>query len=1346
MKSENDITPEEIRAIREGLGLSQAEAGQRIGGGPSAFGKYESGTIKPAAAITTLLRLLDASPEAADTLLGSRQRPMTSTGLSPLEVNGEHISALTSGALHQLLRKLLIAEAHSYGLPLDGIHVAGNITAPDDGEDGRIVWEDGPDRTSFLPSRYCTFQLKAGEVSPAVAAGDVLASDGTVKKMVRSALERGGRYIMLCSQRYTQQAISRRSVKLRDSILDAGLSIDEEQVTFWDADQIAIWVNHHASVAIWVKEQTQPGTIGPFRSLRYWAGRPEHVGSPWVDDARLRSFRSDLRVRVSKFRSVVRVVGLSGIGKSRLTLEALKDTEEDIGYHSLSEFVLYVVQSEAGPETIIAAVQALVDTGSRAIVVVDQCEMNTHRILAGIALRGDSRLSLVTIDDEIPPGPLNDGIIKINLAPDSVIEGMTEVASPGLPSVDRDRLARFSKGFPQIAISISRAWDRSVPIAFATDADLVNAFVLGRSTHDKDNVLKSAALLSVFSLIRIDDAEGDHLNKIAALGRGLDVDSLYDGIQELIKRGSAQRRGGLVALQPRPIALNLAERQWTKWRPETWERLFAGDIQTEYKVQAARQLALLSTTDISGKVVEHLCRFGGSFDFREGFSHSSHVEVLSALAEISPSVVLDQIERALDGYDDLLEVKGNLRRRLVESVEKIAFHSDTFGGGARILLQLAVAENEIWANNATGQFKELFPIVLGGTEADGEARLGFLDEAAKTGDPVEQALVAEALAVGCRMGYFSRVLGPESQGSRPALTSWRPGTVEDTCRYIEGCVSRLTEYAGKDNLVGDIARKRLAQNLPVLVTSGFLDIVATAVEEVVSECEYWPEALDSLERVISHRSDSLDAETAERIRRLLADLAPNTLKSRVRLLVTEMPWDHLYVKDMKVSTHRRLQNNEVKELTKELLNDPALLHSCLPQVSRGEQRLAHILGASIAEFAEESLDWLEPIVQAVLDVPAAERNYSLLCGYASILATYDTEALQAMKLRFARSPDLAPAFPQLCGAVGVEPSDIVLAVDAMQAGSLSPWQLRHWSFGGALDELSAADVALLIDSMMDYSDEAFAESLEIMFMYGFGASGKFEALRPQLVRLAECAMSTSRSLSREPYGVQMDGFHFEQIMKWMLGKGRNDPDASRAALALAKALASIEDYGDEQFLKPLIPKLLSDFPEVAWPIIGQTIISDKRKKWLLEFVLDDRHSAMNGEKTPILDLPVDTLFAWCHANPEAAPAFAARVLPILGSHQDTDALPPLHPVMSRLVDEFGERQDVQDALLSNLLTFSWVGSAIPHFERHQGIAGTLLQHGKPAVRRWAKGLQRYLERAIKTEQNREEEWEAQSEV
>ena len=80
------------------------------------------------------------------------------------------------------------------GLPEYGIHVAGSITTPDGGEDGRILWTKGPRRTSFLPSRFSQFQVKAGQVAPTAAAREVVSPKGEVKPMVRSALEAGGHY------------------------------------------------------------------------------------------------------------------------------------------------------------------------------------------------------------------------------------------------------------------------------------------------------------------------------------------------------------------------------------------------------------------------------------------------------------------------------------------------------------------------------------------------------------------------------------------------------------------------------------------------------------------------------------------------------------------------------------------------------------------------------------------------------------------------------------------------------------------------------------------------------------------------------------------------------------------------------------------------------------------------------------------------------------------------------------------------------------------------------------------------------------------------------------------------
>ncbi|MGI4789918.1 MAG: type II toxin-antitoxin system MqsA family antitoxin [Janthinobacterium lividum] len=67
-QSENLVLPSDVRRIRKKLGLNQQAAGQILGGGPSAFNKYEKGQVLPSKAISNLLRVLEALPNALNYL------------------------------------------------------------------------------------------------------------------------------------------------------------------------------------------------------------------------------------------------------------------------------------------------------------------------------------------------------------------------------------------------------------------------------------------------------------------------------------------------------------------------------------------------------------------------------------------------------------------------------------------------------------------------------------------------------------------------------------------------------------------------------------------------------------------------------------------------------------------------------------------------------------------------------------------------------------------------------------------------------------------------------------------------------------------------------------------------------------------------------------------------------------------------------------------------------------------------------------------------------------------------------------------------------------------------------
>ena len=1336
-----DIAPEEIRAIRKQLNLSQTEAGKLIGGGPRAFTKYEAGTVKPAASVISLLRILEANPTVLTTLRGQERRSIAAGAASPFDVTGQDIASLTAQTFTQLLRRLLHAEAQANGLPADGIHVASNINAADEGEDGRIEWNDGPARTAFLPSRLCQFQLKAGKIAPFAAAKDVLTRERTVKAMVRSVLEANGNYVMLCARPYTQKQIEDRRAAIYRALRGAGMAIADGQVDFRDADQIASWVNCHPTVATWVKEQTAPGTVGSFRSWSHWAGRPEHEHSPWVEDERLPALRADLRERVKEPRGFIRIVGPAGVGKSRLTLEALGSASEDgAADYFLTDIVLYAVQSEARVEDIFKVVQNLADLGERAVVVVDQCEPETHQTLVGMVLRRSSRLSLVTIDDEIPSGTLDENTFKIDEAPPSVTEAIVNHVSPGLPSADQGRLVRFSKGFPKIAILVGQAWSKSIPIAHATDDDLVETFVLGRRRRDRESLLRSAALVAAFGLVEAESARGQ-LSGIAELRHDISAEGLYAAVVDLVERGAARRRGRLVALQPRPIALSLAERQWKEWDRAKWDKVLTGDSSPDLRVSAARQLALLNTTQISQRVVDHVCRIGGPFDGFEALSKTGHVEVLSALAEIKPEVVATQIERSLEDVQDLSSVTGDVRRHLVWALEKICFHPHTFEEGARLLLRLAAAENETWANNATGQFMGLFPMFLGGTAADGTARLSFLDEAAAADDESHRVLAVGGLIAGSKTRHFSRTGGPESQGALPALASWSPTIDQEAIAYIEECVSRLAQLALRDDKAGKAAREGLGESLRSLILTGLVDTVEAVVAQVSATVGYWPNAVASLRQVLTFDTERIGAEVTSRVRKLFTDLQPKSLQSRIRALATEMSWDYFADEEPDHEKRFQLQVEAVRDLAAELLAQPAALSRALSELSRGQQRMAGALGVAIAEFADSPLEWLEPIIHAVVQAPESERNFDLLTGFVAGLAKGHIEAVGAFKRRAARSPDLAPLLPHVCFPLGISASDIELVIGALQAGLLPPWQLTKWSYGGVLAKVPAPAVAPLFDAMLNHSAEGFVVAVDLMGMYVHDAPEKLEGLRPQVLKLADNVMRWQQT----PAG-DLHLYPFEQIMSWMLGKGRQDPDARATALALVRALVNVKEFGDDRLIKPVLPKLLSDFPEIAWPLIGQAIVSDSHKATLLAFVLGDQFSFERESHPVILSLPQDTLFAWCHAHPERAPAFAAGILPVLAYEGVGTPELSLHPVTARLLEEFGEREDVRRSIENNIHTFGWSGSLTTYFAPYKEPFSRLLQHPKLKVRSWARTVLRQLDNSVERARDEDEETEALGEL
>ena len=1339
MKNEKPtISPAEVRAIREGLGLSQTKAGELLGGGPRAFSKYESGIVTPAAATVRLLRLLEADPEALKRLGGRVPIAVADSRPSPIEASGSHVSELTERTLPTLLRRLLNAEAHSNGIPSSRVHVSGAITTADGGEDGRIEWTEGPSGTDHLPTRFCQFQLKTGGVTPAKAAKEVVTKSGFVKSKVREAIEQGGVYIVMCARSYTQREIADRFRRILKALRATGLPVREDQVEFRDADQIADWVNQYPSVATWLLEEVEPGLLGPFRSWAHWSGRHEHQASPYVLDERMGRVATYLRETINEPRGIARIVGRSGIGMSRLTLEALGAIRDRT--IALRDSVLYAVESEAGPVDVRRAVQNLADCGKRAVVVVDDCTTETRRQIASMAQRASSQLSLVTIENESPDGRTPERALCVSRAPDSVVEGIVRQVSPKLSAWDQSRVARFSEGFPKIALLVCAARKANDPLAHATESDLVDRFVLGSESHERDMTLKVARLLAVFWAVRYSDSGSDWGHEIWPLGRALSAEDFHAALGELARRGVAKRNGRNISIRPRPIALRLAERQWQDWQPARWDLVLAGETSPDSRIMAARQLALLNSTEIAIRVVEHVCRPNGSLVGWSGVSRPGNAELLSCLAEVCPDIVAELLERALSEVE-LESVGDDTRRHIVRALEKIAFDRETFVAGARLLLRLATHENEPWANNATGQFSALFPVVLGNTAAGAEDRLAMLRDAADSEDPSQLGVVVEALIKGIRTDHFSREVGPEIRGAGRALESWHPPTPEAARDYVRQCATCLGAMAIRGDEVGAAARTGLSEQLRSMVGFGLIDTVERVVEDVRGRRQApWPEAMESLRHFIAYDAERLgDDDLSARVHALIESFQPRSVEDRLRLLVKEMPWDYPSEERLEPDELDKRQSMEVKCLARSLATDPCELKRHFPMLCQGEQRKTGHFGRSVAKYVPDPLDLLDSIKAAIAEVPRDDRNYSLLVGFLEGIAdrgTDATETIAALKREAANSPILAPALPLISGRLGVTDSDVSLVISALRFNHLSPGMLFQWLAGSALSKASEDSVAELFDFLLDRDAEAYAVCVELLSTFSRGGGGLLNRYRRHVLRAAE-------NLGKWPIPPHTN-YGFELVMKWLLCKGRDDVDACELALILATKLRSPDDLPTERVIEPLLPRLLKDFPEVTWPVIGQEIVSNKRRAWQLEFMLGTPNIRY-GKDPAILQLPESTMVAWCRANPAEAPAFLAAVLPIVTDGEDGTSS-RLHPLARRLIDEFGDCDRVLDGFARNMLTFSYVGSLAPYFSGYRPIFEELQAHPRLSVRLWSKRGLRRLEVLIEQAKAEDAEFESETDL
>jgi hypothetical protein len=484
------------------------------------------------------------------------------------EITPQDIAQLDDEKLRTLVGLLCEAELRGRGYSTAAVTWGGNQNAKDGGLDVRVSLPEDKPIDGFIPRRCTGFQIKKQDM-PSRAIVTEMCPNDELRPVIRELAECRGAYIIASSEGSTaDSALANR----RKAMADAAKSVsDRLALDFYDRTRLATWVRSHAGLAVWVRREIGRALSGwePFGAWAYPAGATEAEylvekgvrirarTAPSDDNLSTEAGLKRLRDILRTPKSVVRLLGLSGVGKTRF-VQALFDKR--VGDDALDPaLVIYTnMNNEPDPQPYSLA-SDLIANGTRAILIVDNCASNLHARLAELVKKTASSVSVLTVEYDIRDDqPEGTEIFDIQVASIELIEKLQK-RFPKLSQVDARTAAEFSGGNARIAIALADTVGRGGTLASLSHTQLFERLFVQRQGSDRSLLEMAQACALVYSFNGEDVSDGDdaELTRIARLIAAT-ADQAHRDVAELLRRDLAQRRGKWRAVLPHALANRLA--------------------------------------------------------------------------------------------------------------------------------------------------------------------------------------------------------------------------------------------------------------------------------------------------------------------------------------------------------------------------------------------------------------------------------------------------------------------------------------------------------------------------------------------------------------------------------------------------------------------------------------------------------------------------------------------------------------------------------------------------------------------------------------------------------------------
>lgn len=1136
-----------------------------------------------------------------------------------------------------------------------------------------------------------------------------------------------------CSDEMTLGVVERKAIKKFIEILPA--SIEKAKAATYSAEGQEL-LNKQDQF----RDEVRQAHTFRFRSWMEWAGSGHHqipLAAPEATQLQIQSIRD----RFGEPQAVLRIVGLSGLGKTRLALEAFRPpTKEadDPEQAKLSALVHYEPNGSFPNVRLVKGVEELVSGAGNAIVVVDNCDIKLHDQLEEVVNRTQSRVRLLTLDYDLSRGRVGDTEV-VELSPDTqapvVGVMLRESGRAGdFSESDLQRAERFAQGYPEIARLILEAWEAGRGVGDAlTDDVLIGRLLFGRSAHDDDarRVLSGLALFSHFGyktdparMRRRDDDPARQFEYIAENVCGSTVEKVYEICASFRRRGILEEHGQFMRVRPRPLAIRLAAEWWERTHPDRVQEVITTAAEVDLTEVLCRQMEHLGEVTQAREIVERLCAPDAPFGQAEILGSSTGSRIVRSFAVVHPGAAMRALDHAFGdkSSDELRQIREG-RRDLVNTLEDLAWEPETFPTAARLLMYFAAAENEGWANNATGQFLQLFHLLLSGTKVPALDRVEVLERGLESEDQPRREVAVRGLGSALTTGHFSRSGGSEGRGGVRSREDWRPSTYKEQFSYLLRCLELLTEIACGDSPQASLAQEELQKKIGSLLTMGNTRLQAKeAVRRVADSLGgTWTAGIAEVARLLSGNRDDMPDDVRSQLRLLMDDLQPTEIVDRVRQIASAPPF---------FATHERDEHGQwvdrgleqALELADEIAQSQPDWNELLSVVNAGKQTYTVPFGRRISERLDDPSQLIERTVEHLSTLPQGQANWGFVSGLVDALALSEQEMiLEHVKER----DDVRYGYIFLVQVSGLSKTRLEAISAMVRNGTYGKDEVERLRY--ALTKVDKDDLVNFARSVLRERADLGPTLLEITESYAreHGGAG-LQQIEREII-LSDLLVRTYQQ-------------GWQRLYSWREAVNRILTEETDSELANAVAdqivdltstavAATAVGLGDA--LRDIVRVLLCKYFEVTWSKFSAQLLSGGIESLaMMDVVAQNPFGSFDSSSTGVLfeEVSADTLIGWANVNSPRAPLILARVAPIFsqseinssaGGEEPRQEVVEWHPITSALINNFYGVEGFLEEIGANLFSFGSAGSRIPYYERRITLLMSLLDHEALRVRRWA---------------------------